>query len=735
MKNLAYLFFIVSFIFCGASPLLSQHSVARQWSEVLLDGIRSDFARPTVHSRNLFHVSIAMYDSWAVFDDEAETYLLGKNLNNFPLGYQKIDVQGDIKRAQEEVMSYAVARLLRHRFKNSPGNTKVLSKCDSLLQKLGYDPSFTSTDYENGSLAALGNHLGQGLIDYGLSDGSNEAEDYRNQYYVPTNFPLDPNEPGNRFITDPNRWQPLTFEIFVDQSGNPIPGDVPPFLGPEWGSVLPFALRRDELSEYEKFGTTFNVFHDPGTPPLISSTRTDDEITDYQWGFTLVALWSSHLDPADSVRWDISPASQGNVSFSKLPRSIEDLPDFYKDLEGGDIGEGHSLNPATGQPYEPQMVLRGDYTRVLAEFWADGPDSETPPGHWFTVLNYVNDHALFERKFQGEGAPLDPLEWDVKAYFTLGGAMHDAAVTSWGIKGYYDYIRPVSAIRWMSKQGQASDPDLPNYNKNGIPLHPGFIELVDENDPTILKGTQEEHIGKVKIKAWRGPDYIESPDTSVAGVGWIRAENWWPYQRPTFVTPPFAGYISGHSTFSRAAAEVMTLLTGDPYFPGGMGEFIAPKNEFLVFEDGPSEDLVLQWATYRDASDQTSLSRIWGGIHPPADDIPGRIIGEKIGTEAFAKALSYFTGDQNPALLNPDSYAYPNPVASNNILYVAIDHESSYVQTELIAVDGRQVFYQDLPVPGKNIYVEIDMKGLTSGTYFLRIKAEGLEKTELIQVY
>ena len=44
------------------------------------------------------------------------------------------------------------------------------------------------------------------------------------------------------------------------------------------------------------------------------------------------------------------------------------------------------MNPSTGQPYESQMVLRGDYTRVLAEFWADGPDSETPPGHWFTPI-------------------------------------------------------------------------------------------------------------------------------------------------------------------------------------------------------------------------------------------------------------------------------------------------------------------------------------------------------------
>jgi len=88
----------------------------------------------------------------------------------------------------------------------------------------------------------------------------------------------------------------------------------------------------------------------------------------------------------------------------------------------------------------------------------------------------------------------------------------------------------------------------------------------------------------------------------------------------------------------------MTLLTGDPFFPGGMGEFHVKKNEFLVFEEGPSVDLTLQWATYRDASDQTSLSRIWGGIHPPADDIPGRLIGEKIGVSAFLQAERYFLG-------------------------------------------------------------------------------------------
>ena len=88
----------------------------------------------------------------------------------------------------------------------------------------------------------------------------------------------------------------------------------------------------------------------------------------------------------------------------------------------------------------------------------------------------------------------------------------------------------------------------------------------------------------------------------------------------------------------------MTGLTGSEYFPGGMSSFQILANDFLVFEKGPSVDMTLQWATYRDASDQCSLSRIWGGIHPPADDIPGRLIGEQIGTDAFAVAEAYFDG-------------------------------------------------------------------------------------------
>ena len=641
----------------------AQHSVAREWNEQLLEAIRNDFARPTVHARNLFHTSVAMYDAWAVYDDEAETFFLGKTVGGYECPFTTVSAPADIEEAREEAISYAAYRLLRHRFQESPGAFLTVNRLNTLFADLGYDASFTSTDYESGPPAALGNYIAQELIAFGLQDGSNEQFDYANQFYEPVNEPLIVEFPGNPDITDYNRWQPLTLSVFIDQSGNVIPGATPPFLSPEWGSVVPFALNNDDLTIYERDGDQYYVYHDPGAPPYLDTANGEGNSAEYQYTFALVAAWSKHLSPDDGVMWDISPASIGNVAVEQYPTTIEGLRDFYDLAEGGDVGTGHELNPVTGLPYEPQMVPRGDYARILAEFWADGPDSETPPGHWFTLLNYVNDHPLLVRQFGGEGEVLEPLEWDVKCYLALGGAMHDAAVTVWGIKGWYDYLRPISALRGMAELGQSTDPAMPNYHPAGIPLLDGFIELVQEGDP--LAGSSNQHVGKVKFNAWRGPDFVTIPEIQEAGVGWILAENWWPYQRPTFVSPNFAGYISGHSTFSRAAAEMLTALTGDPFFPGGVGEFFAEEDEFLVFEDGPSMDITLQWATYRDASDQCSLSRIWGGIHPPVDDVPGRLIGIDLGMAAFEQARDLFYKDEDA----DGFYSYEDCDDSNDLIY------------------------------------------------------------------
>jgi hypothetical protein len=545
-----------------------------------------------------------------------------------------------------------------------------------------YDTSNHSTDYLIGGAAELGNYIAESYINFGLQDGSNEQGNYAPAGfgYMPVNGPLIPGVPGPQGLVDLNRWQPLSFQ-----------GNATPFLGPHWGRLAPFALTDDDLVVYERDDTEYFVYHDPGAPPYIDLENNSGIDDDYKWTFALVAVWSGFMDPNDPTMIDISPASFGNLT--GLPANVSEMREFYDLLGGGVHDEGYALNPHTGLPYEPQIVPRGDFVRVLAEFWADGPSSETPPGHWFTILNYVSDHPLFEKRFKGEGPVLDDLEWDVKSYFALGGAMHDVAVAVWGIKSWYDYVRPISAIRGMAALGQSTDSTAMSYHPGGMPLIPGHIELVLSGDP--LAGESDEHVGKVKLFAWRGPGWIGDPLTDYAGCGWILAEEWWPYQRPGFVTPPFAGYISGHSTFSRAAAETLTMLTGDEYFPGGMGEFHAPQNAYLVFEAGPSVDMTLQWAKYRDASDQSSESRIWGGIHPPVDDIPGRRIGAEIAEDVFVLAEEYFTGGissvrDNPTLVQGTIMSAPNPVMDRTLLTFSL-LENALVDLSIMDLTGRAV--------------------------------------------
>lgn len=613
-------------------------SVARRWNEALLASISRDLARPTVHARNLWHVSAAMYDGWAAYDDQSSTWLLGRKQNGYPCEFSDYDLPADKHRAREQTISFAAYRIIRHRFRNSQRYDEIVALTDQLMQALGYDPALTSAQYQNGAPAALGNYIAECYIGYGLADGSNETDDYAPTRYEPVNPPLEIEEPGNPNLVDMDRWQQIKLPVSIDQSGNVV-SSTPNFVGPEWGAVHPFSLTGDNKAACTRKGFEVPVFFDPGPPPGIHSPLS----TEYKWTHSMVAIWGSHLDPTQgrgAELVDISPATLGNIQ--DYPTSFEEHRDFYDFLRGDTTAnQGYSVNPATAEPYDEQRVPLGDYARVLAEYWADGPNSVTPPGHWFDIANHVADHPLLVKRIAGAGPVVGPLEWDIKLYFALGGAMHDAAITAWSIKGCYDYIRPVSAIRAMAERGQ-DDPTLPSYDPEGISLVPGYIELVEAGEP--LAGADNEHVGKIKLYSWRGPSHITNPAVDAAGVGWVLAENWWPYQRPTFVTPPFAGYVSGHSTYSRTAAELMARFTGDAYFPGGKSEFHAPKNEYLVFEKGPSVDVVFEWAKYVDASDQCSLSRIWGGIHPPADDLSGRHIGMKLGPQALNHALDYIHG-------------------------------------------------------------------------------------------
>lgn len=583
-----------------ACPPITDHpewSVARRWNEATLNAIRRDLPAPTVHARNLFHMSAAMWDAWAAYDPE-------------PLGYfvEERHSASDVDAARNEAISYAAFRVLEARYIDSVGAVDTIPELDRLMAALCYPIEITAT--EGDSPAALGNRIAETVLEAGLVDGSNEAEGYAAPDYSPVNEPLVVNASGT-VLADPNRWQPLQIEEMVSQNGILLDVGVQEFVDPHWGYVTGFALAD---------GGDNGLPLDPGDPPYVGSSATDQEFKD---ATVEVIDYSSLLDPTRDIVIDISPGVLGNN-----PLGTHD-------------GSGYPANPATGSPYAANMVNEGDFGRVLAEFWADGPNSETPPGHWNTLANAISDDLGAELRLGGQGAPVERLEWDIKLYLALNGANHDAAVAAWGTKGYYDYVRPISMIRWMGGLGQSSDPNGASYHPSGLPLVPGLIEVITEE--TSAPGGRHEalagHEGEVSLYAYAGGP--SDPETEMGGVGWILAVDWVPYQAPTFVTPSFAGYVSGHSTFSRASAEVLTGITGNEFFPGGLGEWTIPADS-LEFEAGTDEAVTLQWATYRDASDQAGISRLYGGIHVRADDFAGRIMGAEIGKAAWERAQVYY---------------------------------------------------------------------------------------------
>src|SRR4029453_17897447 len=175
----------------------------------------------------------------------------------------------------------------------------------------------------------------------------------------------------------PRPGMSLALDLIITQNGIPLPDKVQVAIGARWNGVVPFALTRDDPND---------VYIDPGPPPQLGGL--DD--AGYKEGGRQLVQFSSWLDTSDGVLVDRSPGAFGNNPL------------------GTNDGTGHPVNPATGLPYEPNVVLRGDWGRVLTEFWADGPDSETPPGHWNVLANEVSDHPDVEHRIGGDGAGAAP---------------------------------------------------------------------------------------------------------------------------------------------------------------------------------------------------------------------------------------------------------------------------------------------------------------------------------------
>jgi PAP2 superfamily len=223
-----------------------------------------------------------------------------------------------------------------------------------------------------------------------------------------------------------------------------------------------------------------------------------------------------------------------------------------------------------------------DKQKVTAEFWADGPRSEFPPGHWALmaqVLSRIRHNSL---------------DYDVQMFFALGNALLDASIATWATKFKWDYVRPITAIR-------------------------------------------NRYRGQM-VTSWLGP-YL--------GYGQVPGESWLPYQSPRVVTPPFPEYPSGHSTFSSAAATILSLFTGSDQF----NAYVTIKAGTSLFEPRtdtnpgtPAADVVLTWPTLTAAAKDAGLSRRLGGIHFHDADEDGYNLGRSVGANVLVKTFQYING-------------------------------------------------------------------------------------------
>ncbi len=594
------------------APQVDGGSTARTWNEQNLAAIRLDVPHPPAHARNLFHVSVAMWDAWAAYDAVAVGYVHNEDAVAPDPDGDGVDA-ADIAAARAEAISFAAYRVLRFRYASSANSVTTAIALVTQFLTLGYNDLDTGTT--GGSPAAVGNRVAAAVLAFAATDSSNEQNGYADPTYTPVNDPLPLRDPHLTLVTvhNPNRWQPLTFGDFA-QTQNGLQADlVQVFQGSHWRDVRPFALSREAPAD---------VYLDPGQPPQLGGAS-DAEFKD---NINEVIRFSSWLDPDDATTMNLSPRVSGNHTL------------------GTHSGTGHGDNPVTGQPYPDNVVKRADYGRVVAEFWADGPESETPPGHWNVLANEVTDHATTVFQIGGTGTAVDELEWDVKRYFAMNAAMHDAATAAWTCKRAYDYVRPITMVRYMGLTGQSSDAANTHapITPHGLKLEAGLVEVITPESTAAGQrhAHLSAHVGRIAVFSWGGEPTAPPWYT---GAQWILAQNWQPYQRDTFVTPAFAGYVSGHSCFSRAGAEVMTRFTGSPYFPGGLGQHTVNTGG-LEFEFGPSQAVTLQWASYYDAADEAGISRLYGGIHVTPDDLPGRVMGSQVGVAAYELVKKYWDG-------------------------------------------------------------------------------------------
>ena len=312
-----------------------------------------------------------------------------------------------------------------------------------------------------------------------------------------------------------------------------------------------------------------------------------------QWGEVIpFALTSgSEFRPSAPAPFLLDPLATANLQAGTITRSNGEVVPISRSLIGVDI------NPRFITESEAVIAFSANLTdeqKMIAEYWEDPVGTYFPPGHWLEIGQFVS---------QRDGYSLDD---DVQMFFALGNAVMDAGIAAWDSKYYYDYTRPVRAIRELGQLCLIGTEDVPGS-------------------------------GECYINAWGGP---------YQGTQHILATDFITYQAPGGnPSPPFPEYTSGHSTFSAASAEILRLFTGSDLY----GDSITFPPGSSRFEPGfvPQSSVTLFWPTFTSATDQAGISRCYGGIHfTSLGDLVGRALGKQVGKAVWNRSQFYINGGQ-----------------------------------------------------------------------------------------
>jgi|GEM_PF-611765 len=169
------------------------------------------------------------------------------------------------------------------------------------------------------------------------------------------------------------------------------------------------------------------------------------------------------------------------------------------------------------QRYKVQAQQVVDYTanltdekKVIAEYWADGPSSELPPGHF--VL-FAKDISTRDRH---------TIDQDVKMFFALTNAVFDAGIVAWDAKRAFDYVRPVTAVHVAfagqnipSWQGIIAAADWKPYQPSNV-VTPSFPEYISGHSifsaaaaETLKLFTKSDYFGS-SVKILAGSSKVET---------------------------------------------------------------------------------------------------------------------------------------------------------------------------------------------------------------------------------